>query len=112
MGGRKGNATTAATERFDPALGCWQSLPSMQQPRAALTAAALGGLVYAVGGQHSRSIYRCCQTLVHTNDWNASNAAVIAALHNLNTIPLVVVFRSSPPCNERFFCVFGSILNK
>lgn len=59
QGGRagigKGAAVLREVEVFDPGTNSWRPAAPMAQPRCALAAAALGGRLYAVGGQSSRS---------------------------------------------------------
>ena len=48
----KAAATEVPTnEAFDLAAGTWSTEPAMTQQRTALAAAALGGVLYAMGGQ-------------------------------------------------------------
>lgn len=61
LGGRagigKGASVLRDVEIYDPASNSWCSGAPMVQPRAALGAAALGGRIYAVGGQSSRACH-------------------------------------------------------
>lgn len=61
QGGRagigKGAAVLREVEVYDPATNAWRPSAPMVQQRCALAAAALGGRLYAVGGQSSRSCH-------------------------------------------------------
>lgn len=46
-----------AVEVFCPAADAWRAAPPMACPRTSLAAAALGGRLYAVGGQDTRSTH-------------------------------------------------------
>ena len=43
-----------AVERFDPLKNRWEQLPSMNEPRRALSAVALPDGVYAIGGYNGK----------------------------------------------------------
>jgi hypothetical protein len=53
----KGAAVLSDVEVYDPPNDSWQAAPPMALPRTSLAAAALGGRLYAVGGQTSRSTH-------------------------------------------------------
>lgn len=61
LGGRagigKGAAVLQEVEIFDPATNTWRTAPPMASPRTSLAGAALGGRLYAVGGQDNRSTH-------------------------------------------------------
>jgi hypothetical protein len=61
QGGRagigKGAAVLREVEIFCPATNTWHAAPGMALPRASLAAAALGGRLYAVGGQDGRATH-------------------------------------------------------
>eukprot|EP00927_Polykrikos_kofoidii_P038844 TRINITY_DN33294_c0_g1_i1.p1 TRINITY_DN33294_c0_g1~~TRINITY_DN33294_c0_g1_i1.p1 ORF type:complete len:600 (+),score=69.30 TRINITY_DN33294_c0_g1_i1:161-1960(+) len=51
VGGFDGQEETCTAERFDPAVGVWESLPPMGVPRSVLGAAVVAGCLYVCGGQ-------------------------------------------------------------
>ncbi|KAL4856881.1 Kelch-like protein 10 [Chlorella vulgaris] len=61
LGGRagigKGAAVLRDVEVYSPDTDSWHATPPMAAPRTSLAAAALGGRLYAVGGQDSRSTH-------------------------------------------------------
>lgn len=65
QGGRaglgKGAAVLQDVEVFDPHTTTWRAAPPMAAPRTSHAAAALGGRLYAVGGQDSRSTHATCE---------------------------------------------------
>ena len=65
QGGRagigKGAAVLTEVETFDPATDSWRRAAPMCTPRTSLAAAALGGRLYAVGGQDGRSTHDSCE---------------------------------------------------
>ena len=42
--------SVAACDRFDPASGTWQEMPSMPEPRSSFDATVIGDVIYVVGG--------------------------------------------------------------
>ncbi|KAL4427686.1 hypothetical protein ABPG75_001775 [Micractinium tetrahymenae] len=65
LGGRaglgKGAAVLQDVEVFDPVTNTWQAAPPMAAPRTSHAAVALGGRLFAVGGQDSRSTHATCE---------------------------------------------------
>lgn len=51
----------ASVERFDPLVGSWETLPSIESPCAAASAAVLGGRLYVLGGEVQGRSLRDCQ---------------------------------------------------
>ena len=64
MGGRSQvNQVLTSLESYSPGATSWQVLAPMATPRYALAAAAVAGVVYAVGGQASKRIQRWVASL-------------------------------------------------
>lgn len=65
LGGRaglgKGAAVLQDVEIFDPQSNSWLAAPPMAAPRTSHAAAPLGGRLFAVGGQDSRSTHATCE---------------------------------------------------
>lgn len=65
QGGRaglgKGAAVLQDVEIFDPQSNSWLAAPPMAAPRTSHAAAPLGGRLFAVGGQDSRSTHATCE---------------------------------------------------
>jgi N-acetylneuraminic acid mutarotase len=63
VGGYRSGTAVADFARFDPATASWETLPDLPEPRDHLVAAAVDGVVYAVGGRggaieaHSPSVF-------------------------------------------------------
>lgn len=54
MGGQDGQGNILETVvRFDPALGFWERVPSMNQPRAFAAAVTYNGQIYVIGGRNA-----------------------------------------------------------
>jgi len=45
-----GNAPLATVDEFDPQTGCWKQVTALPSARAALTAASVDDVIYAIGG--------------------------------------------------------------
>eukprot|EP01044_Picomonas_judraskeda_P029775 COSAG03_NODE_10447_length_650_cov_2.713249_1_plen_216_part_11 len=52
IGGQDGSSTLSSGERYDPAANAWSPIASMGTARTGHAAAAIDGLLYAIGGQH------------------------------------------------------------
>jgi hypothetical protein len=79
QGGRAGSGkagvSLATVELFDAGSGTWREAASMGAPRSSLGAAALGGRVFAVGGQSDRGVHASVEVYDAGSDrWAAAGA--------------------------------------
>jgi len=58
-----GQEPLSSAERFDPAVGAWEPMTPLSQPRYAAAAALVGGYLYVVGGHNGREFLASAERL-------------------------------------------------
>lgn len=68
-------------ERYNPELDEWRAVAPMPSPRCSLGAAAVGGKVYAIGGQAGRATFGSADALdVETGRWTTLEGSLLVRL--------------------------------